>query len=277
MSIIAKLAAAISALVAEKKYLKEVGGTGSNDGLFKLLNIYLHWIDTDPYMSPEDKDKLGRTFQTMIEYLATRYRRLSPTNTDFNLKYDLTDCIQTLLSHYSTYNSALKTKGIIRKRSFYGSVVMTGDDTELQQINIDEHPATQCPQTNVDQLLNLVTKVGISPSYQLSSCERTKRFVMDNLKNDDLSLVLSLQVCEWLEELHEAYDALSNSTSYADATDVNKLLHEMLLWQRNVHAFATSVVRRRWDRDERDRLIERAESRLRERTSTPCCLKWLFC
>ena len=218
MSVISALAAAIAGVVKAKrsadKDTKDAKGTASIDGLFKLLNVYLHWISIDPYMTNSDKEKLGSGFEATIMDLQNRFTAISArtndtTLIDLSLELELADCVQELLTKYNHYKGAFQTKSIGVKKYIYNSLVITIDDTKPLLANADDAFNVGTERCRVDHTLNLDSKRGVSPAYQLRSCETTRRYVLDNLRDPELSFVLSPPVVEWLEELRDSYQVSS--------------------------------------------------------------------
>jgi hypothetical protein len=238
-------------------------------------------------MTITDKEEIGLSFEVTIMDLTARYNSLSAIRVDVSLESELADCIRELLGQYNKYKGAFKSKHIDFKRDLSNSLVLTFD-AELQQLRTDDAPAnafdTESARCQVEHSLNLTTKPGVSRAYQLRSCEITRRYVLYNLREPELSFVLSPPVTEWLEEMRDSYQALSKNTMYSMpqaakglVADVDKMLLEMVLWQRNVDAFATSVVMHRQDSDERNRLIEQAEARQRQPATASCLVGWCSC
>ena len=287
MPIIATLAAAISAVVSSLRNSaraeKEARGTASLECLFKLLNVVLYWIEKDGYLSPEDKENIGSTFQSMINSLTDRFDELASPLSDPCLEKDLADLLRSLLWQYSTYKGAYKLQRITSKRSTYDSLVLTSEMSELNALR-SEAPATDTDTSKVDHSLDLSPKSGISRQHQLASCYATKKFIYIQLKEPDLSFVLCPLVLDWLADLDESYHAMKNMSSYSlpkaakgMVSDVDKLLLEMTLWQRNLEAFATSVAQHRQFSDERDRLITQLEARGEAPSAASCCSKFFSC
>eukprot|EP00598_Pedospumella_elongata_P014618 CAMPEP_0184990106 /NCGR_PEP_ID=MMETSP1098-20130426/30980_1 /TAXON_ID=89044 /ORGANISM="Spumella elongata, Strain CCAP 955/1" /LENGTH=290 /DNA_ID=CAMNT_0027515241 /DNA_START=34 /DNA_END=903 /DNA_ORIENTATION=- len=281
--IVATLAEATSGVTASirksSKAELDARGTASPDGLFKLLNIYLHWIRFDQQMSEEDKNKISRCFGETIDDLITRYKAFSSSAFDQSLEEELADCLYNLLNQYNRYKSVNKVQQIALKRNFYDNLVMVDGDAELEQLGAADAPARAAFNTAIEVSKVKETQIQtgkrtLMRPYRLQSCDRTLKYVRENLVEPELSFVLSPPVMEWLADLRDSYNEAVNNPKYSAPkmdkgvfTDVEKLLLELELWQRHVDEFASTVMDHQRDSAERNRLLALASSRQRDAES----------